>query len=715
MKGGKHMKIFGKRIVMGVIAIVLCASVAFVSNAVPAIFSSTAAPDRRIIIDTTEGANDTYTVLSEDFLGIGDNHWDDGYYPAANMNDAYFQVNYARANKVKAAYMRMLFQDWWIIDLTKSFEEQEAAWTSGDYYLGEQYQFFMRNVEMLAKAGTVIQFNMYAGADVESGMYKWYALEDGASEVVSASRVAPKYLKGFAKALVFMVNQIQKVLDEHAIEGVNDKMYLSFNNETQGLPFGSFYDKREYWCQMLTAVHEELKATNYEGTRSEFQGKNMRELVTILGTDLAQASTDTDAVEDYIDYVVKYADEYEKKTGDRVYDKLSIHVYSFHTYYDNMDPAIRKITNKFPDEDICVTEYHAAYPKSTVAARTVQNFKYSEASQTIMISQAGYTSAGTWSFMCAFLRSLGQLWDYPQSMWGYPSEGMEKIGAYFPIRSMSQRYIPKHSACLETTCTMNDKDTPANDILATTFIKENGTGAADDEITILVDSNYKEENEASRNVAIHLGSKYAGMKLNRHVVRYKPGDRTADPDKPFSAFPNGINPYYEGINTEIYYYDDGNGYIVGGENAIMAPVESVVEVGADGIIKDILPDDHTIMIYTTVKEAVQVYLDDAEQSVDVGGTVTFNASRVYGAADNNQGCTFSIIGKCTDEANKNNGGSLNKVETPYYDGLVTENCGSITPDGVYTATGVTSGDCIAIRVEPDADPTEYSVAIVNIN
>lgn len=71
--------LFTKRLIAAVMALVVCVSVAGASMAV----ESTAQSTRLITVDTD-------TVLTDDFIGIGSNHWCSNY--VGGMNDAYNTV-----------------------------------------------------------------------------------------------------------------------------------------------------------------------------------------------------------------------------------------------------------------------------------------------------------------------------------------------------------------------------------------------------------------------------------------------------------------------------------------------------------------------------------------------------------------------------------------------------------------------------------------------
>ena len=114
-------KVFSKRLLAAVLALVVCVSVAGASMAV----ESSAQSTRLITVDTD-------TVLTDDFIGIGTNHWCSNF--VSGMNAAYQTVNEERNAIQELKYVRLLFLPQWLMDQTLPAEQMKEEYENGIYH-----------------------------------------------------------------------------------------------------------------------------------------------------------------------------------------------------------------------------------------------------------------------------------------------------------------------------------------------------------------------------------------------------------------------------------------------------------------------------------------------------------------------------------------------------------------------------------------------------
>lgn len=795
------MKIFSKRILTAVIALVLCVSVAIASYALPSALSGLSAnpvPDRQIIVPKADGS---YTEIQDDFIGYGDNHWDADYH--SDMNDSFQEVFNSRTNRISPGFMRMVFMPHWLMYTDRSIEEQEAAWEVGNYNTNNRdYLKFMRNIEMFARAGTVPQVNFGWCISDDAKVTDWFIVED--SNRTDGISAAPKNLDAYAQACAFLMERVLKIWDKYCVEDVNDEFVrLSFYNETQGPSWEAFGDEREYWCEMIKKIHYELEKTPFYSARyaakynkhTDSEKTNARDYIEIVGSEVSG-----NIGEIYIQYVYDYIDENigrftdgdSAEFGDGVGGEPFFEIHSNHPYPRQFTTAhmieqAKFMTSKYPD--ILPTEsHHGLVMASDSGASAIRNytFGYGDFAQLIIMANAG------WSGYCGFVYAGAYMgdphnneWNLALSMWSMPSKkeleyigtdrestrevvstsqfiesdipnahytsGLSLVGHTFGFKSLGMRYSLRHSRVLESQCTLGNGITSATDIMATTLVKDFDENTySDDAISIFVDVNdvQKGDND-NRVIAVNVGKRYAGMTFRRHDARLVVGDKTLEPDA------NGLYPtaYYDHTVTYRPTNETVNGITTGGENAIIPPSFKSFTVNEDGIFYDVLPNEHTYVLYTSAAEAIQVEMEPDANMVDGAcekyvlptEDVTFKIEKVYGVDpdydfSDDQECNFEIMGKTTAEAISNSemngfnnrltgdtaeGQAVDKYESYKYK-LVQADCGSIevAADGMsatYNATGTTVGDCIAIKVYPkclegnDAEIEKaYAVVIVNI-
>ncbi|MBQ6713960.1 MAG: hypothetical protein IJN15_00240 [Clostridia bacterium] len=273
-------------------------------------------------------------------------------------------------------------------------------------------------------------------------------------------------------------------------------------------------------------------------------------------------------------------------------------------------------------------------------------------------------------------------------MWGTPAASLDNVTHDLGIKGLLMRYTYKHGAVYET-------EVSADDIRTSYITSKDGN-----DHTIIIDS---DKSDATRNLTINVDSNIPdGTVFERHIFDFTESFPTDDQG-------------WETLKTSdsakwIYNTVDSLGNTQGSANAIIPPTDKYVTV-QNGKIEDILPNNHVGIIYTTTKQIVQIELKDLELEVASGASAAFELKKVYGT--NNQKVTFEVMGK-NDYVNFGNGNNAGVALNDHGYGWTTQNAGTITADGVYTAIGTNSGDTVAIKVIPEADPDAYSVAIVKI-
>ena len=658
-----------KRIIAVVMSLILCISVAAISSAV----EGSATQSRTITLDTSK-------VIQSDYKGIGDNLWVGPY--SFNMNDAYQKVNEARTNKVQAAWLRMLLEPSIMVFLDEEPAVQQERWEAGIYNTDcVDYKDFINKAKMVAQAGTVIQLNMGGRVDTMHGMATWFSIKDSSTSE-GGTRGAPANLEAWAKATAFMVREMVELTDTYGKEGLNKingkpVIYLSFYNEINGFSYEAFGNKLEHYCLMIKMVHEELIDAG------------LREYVEISGTDLTGFSTSLGVMQ-----ALRYmTDNLKDENGDPIYDYLSTHHYDATRSAKTM---LERCKNYFPllettpeKLDLCITE---AAPSShpNGGEQRVQNFGCNEVSRAITNMNSGLSGYGSWFFHQEFLAnpismSIGGV---GASLWGTPAASLDNVTHDLGIKGLLMRYTYKHGAVYET-------EVSADDIRTSYITSKDGN-----DHTIIIDS---DKSDATRNLTINVDSNIPdGTVFERHIFDFTESFPTDDQG-------------WETLKTSdsakwIYNTVDSLGNTQGSANAIIPPTDKYVTV-QNGKIEDILPNNHVGIIYTTTKQIVQIELKDLELEVASGASAAFELKKVYGT--NNQKVTFEVMGK-NDYVNFGNGNNAGVALNDHGYGWTTQNAGTITADGVYTAIGTNSGDTVAIKVIPEADPDAYSVAIVKI-
>ena len=183
-----------KRIVAVFLALLLCVGISLIS------FANTATAIQKRVVEV-----EADTIVTESFLGLGNNLWTGEYTKNYGMNEAYQTVSDKRNNIVKPAYMRMMFLPGWLVFLDETPERQQELWESGIYnWENENVKSFFRKLKMFKESGTLVMINM--GGRVHYEMNEWFSLfpkaEQGALPEISMR--LPKPLMRFLKELGIM-------------------------------------------------------------------------------------------------------------------------------------------------------------------------------------------------------------------------------------------------------------------------------------------------------------------------------------------------------------------------------------------------------------------------------------------------------------------------------------------------------------------------------
>ena len=647
-------KIFSKRLIASLLAVVLCVGVAGASLAV----EGRAATTRLITVDTNN-------VVNECYAGVGNNHWSSLY--INGMNDAYQTVNEKRNNLQKMRYVRMLFLPYFLIDDSLPLEQQEANWKNGIYNFDNPYFInFMSKVKMYKESGTTVLFN-FGGATTEQ-MAQWYLFEDGASTDVGKG--PPKDLEATAKA-------IRATFEWAWDHGYDNMEFLSFYNEVNGGSFRMFFDIREYWCKFLIAVDKELKAHTYTGnSASEHYNKNIRSEIKMFGTELTGFvnSSDGGGIMQWCDYVIENAVD---ENGDPVYDYLNVHHYPMTNSYDRTYKAFTDTATAYPGlwANETLGRYPASSTSNAISEPYVINYKYNALSMVLAQANLGYGGSALWA--------VGSDMTPPpmaitfSGEWGYPSVDMHGVTHSYALNGIMMRYIPHDSKVYKS-------NIDSADMVGAVFGIEDNNGNIED-MSVVLDV---EKNSQSRELTVSLGSKMAGRKFERHIYYFPQGDSEGWEWPSVYKDKNG--------NVTSMLYENGTD--------LLPVTDKEITADANGNIVDILPTDkHIAVVYTTLDEQVQIVTNTDYIELKPDGTANFDVTAIYGTDNdsNLNNVTWEVYGKARTDTNKGYS-------------WTTENCGTIDQNGNYNAAGTSVGDTVSIKIKSNYDPSAYTIIIAEI-
>ena len=623
-----------KRIIAVVMSLILCISVAAISSAV----EGSANQSRTITVDTE-------TVVNEDFIGIGTNHWSSSY--IYGMNDAY-QTVYEERNAIQELkYVRMMFCASWIVDRSLPIEQQKWEYENGIYHWEnlDAVNFFQK-VKMYQDIGATVIVNI--GGREFSDVASWWQVED-AGVTIGGLRSAPANLDAFADMSYAIFERAWNM-------GYDNVTHIAFFNETNGGSFEVFVNRQEYWENMLKKVHYEFKSHTYTGnSQSPYYNMNARDVLYMIGTELSGFYNEPDIIS-WLEYA---KENLVDEDGTPIYDGLCTHQYPHTKTWETTLDLYNKLGDKYPG--IWANEFG---PRGLANGGTDGGYsaayEYSETAQIIGMSNAGYGGAATWAASGDHINTIGH--DFGASnmgMWNFISRDIDDIRTIYGERGLYTRYIPKNSKVYKSTV---DSD----DILCAVYGK-------DGDFSALLEV---EESDTSRELTIDFGSDAAGKTFRRHVYTYPEPMASGAVD-----------------SGEKYEYGD------------LIPVsDKEIVADASGKITDILPvNAHCSIVYTTMDEEVQIVTNENLVELSPDGTIDFDVTEIYGTDNNNDlsNVTWSVYGKARTDTN---GGYS----------WTTENIGTITQDGTYTATGTRAGDTISIKITSNYDSSAYTIIIVEI-
>ncbi len=645
-EGEKEMrKIFSKRAMMGAVAFFGCIAIAVTAVAIPAFGTSA----RTVIVDTG-------TVLNENYHGLGDNLWVGPY--AYGMNDAYQAVNDMRTNVVKPAYMRMMFLPNWLVDAELTPEEQEYNWTHGIYnWDSVEFKSFLRNAQTIYNGGGKILLNMGGRITVE--MTEWYAIKS-VSISEAGTRSAPKDIPAFARATVAIINKLKE-------NGVNVD-YLCFHNEVNGGNFEAFYDKRAYWAEVVKQTSIELDKANLRSIALNKAGT--RDGIYVFATELAGWSDETPIRE-----FISFCDEHLIKKG--YADGVSNHQYQHDKGAETVVALSKELKDLFPNIDLFINEFNGKYASAPYNNTDMGSLAYLENGFSNLLTHAnsGYSGSASWFYygtLIAHPMNVGQS-ALEMCCWECPSEGLERVGAYFAEKALAARYIPKNCATYKT-------DVDADDIYAASY----GKG---DDFTVLVEF---DTSDADRTINVKLGSDFAGKKFGVHLT-----NTIEDVDG------NG-------------YIDDKNIALKTGD--LLAVRRETITADQNGTLTWTLPKEDSFingfMAFTTMDEQIQVLLEESELSVVPGGSVDIAVKEIFGIDCDDY--NFEVYDYSAADEEEDYAFASKQVLNSI--GTLEQNASGIA---TFTAdANLKKGDTIAIKVTPNvsmsAETAGYAIAIIRV-
>lgn len=620
-------KVFSKKFLVPVMAMLLCVAVAFGTGAIAAETGGNA----NIVINVNP--DDTvkkYEGSEEDaiFAGLGMNEWDMALGPDAivnaGMSDAYFEINAQRIIKIKPKTVRFMIIPYYLCFMDDA-DGGEERWTKGELNFNSAFMYnFWRYLEVFQAAGTAVELNW--GYMNMKPMAYWFGIKDvpaSADDIQNfdmTKRSAPRDLQAFA-------NNFVKLLDECERRGFivkGDKsastiQYVAFYNEVynSNSEFTTFGDKRAYWCKMLQYVHEALVKAGYRNASD--RSKNT---IAIVGTEQGGSPSLHPGIAQFNDYV--YENAYKKGYC----DMMNYHQYlnwakdlasgsargtqytegaswSNERWKMDGDGSYGPLIAEMGGLEGAVT-YIASADGNPSYSGNATPFDGTAVSIAIGASLGGAHSAMNWFCHDSYFvreanfrnSSVLHAWAYP-SMTGKNSGskalGVEGVNSTFGEQIFT-RYVPSYSKVAKSTVNEGNEDS----VRLATYMTEEDTavvaefdyfgGMEKDGSTPSFDySAYKndKENYNTRTVRINLG--------NRKGTYYKYVH-----EYPESSFIN---------SKESMSMFDGNAILPNG-------TEVTVQHDASGYyIEDTISANHCLVIYSTMEPAKQIALADKSREI----------------------------------------------------------------------------------------------------
>lgn len=620
-------KVFSKKFLVPVMAMLLCVAVAFGTGAIAAETGGNA----NIVINVNpQDTVKKYEGSEEDaiFAGLGMNEWDMALGPDAivnaGMSDAYFEINAQRIIKIKPKTVRFMIIPYYLCFMDDA-DGGEERWTKGELNFNSAFMYnFWRYLEVFQAAGTAVELNW--GYMNMKPMAYWFGIKDvpSSSEDIQkfgmTKRSAPRDLQTFA-------NNFVKLLDECANRGFIVKgdrnastiQYVAFYNEVynSNSEFTTFGDKRPYWCKMLQYVHEALVKAGYRNASD--RSKNT---IAIVGTEQGGSPSIHPGIAQFNDYV--YENAYKKGYCDML---------NYHQYLNwSKDPAsdFARGTKYTESTSWCndrwkmdgagsynffIAEMGSSEGSATYTASVGDKSDYSgvatpfdgtAVSIAIGASLGGAHSALNWFCHDSYFvreanfrnSSVLHAWAYP-SMTGKNSGskalGVEGVNSTFGEEIFS-RYVPQNSKVANSTVNEGNE----NSVRLATYMTDSDTavvaefdcygGTNTDGSTPSFDySSYKANPNSykTRTVRINLGNRKGTYYKYVHEYPESSFVDSQESQKMFDG--NAILPN----GTEVTVQHDASGYY----------------------IEDTISANHCLVIYSTMEPAKQIALADKSREI----------------------------------------------------------------------------------------------------
>ena len=620
-------KVFSKKFLVPIMAMLLCTAVAF--GTVVVADTTSGGSSITINVNPTETVK-KYEGSQEDaiFVGLGMNEWDMALGPDAivnaGMSDAYFEINAQRIIKIKPKMVRFMICPYYLCYMDDD-DGGEARWTNGELNFNSAFMYnFWRYLEVFQAAGTIVEINW--GYQNMKPMAEWFGIKDvpGASADIQnfgmSKRSAPRDLKAFANNLAKLFQECERrgfiVKGDKSASTIQ---YVAFYNEVYNgnSEFAAFGDKRAYWCKMLQYVHEALVKAGYRNASD--RSKNT---IAIVGTEHGGSPSLHPGIAQFNDYV--YENAYKKGYCDLM---------SYHQYLNwAKDPASGSARGTNYTENASwsnnrwkmdgdgsygtlIAEMGGTEGAATYIASADGNPSYSgnatpfdgtAVSMAIGASLGGALSTLNWfSHDSYFVRSANFRNSSVLHAWAYPSMtgknsgskalGVEGVNSTFGEEIFS-RYVPQNSKVANSTVNEGNEDS----VRLATYMTDSDTavvaefdcygGTNTDGSTPSFDySSYKTNPNSykTRTVRINLGNRKGTY--YKYVHEY-PESSFVDSKESMSMF-------------------DGNAILPDGK-----PIEVKGSAG-NYYIEDTISANHCLVIYSTMEPSKQIALADKSREI----------------------------------------------------------------------------------------------------
>ena len=634
--------VFGKKIFVPFMAVLLCFAVAFGTAAV--------ASQRSADINIYVNADDTvkkYTGSDEDaiYLGEGINEWDLAFGPdsvySTKMSDAYFEITAQRLIKIKPKMVRLMILPYYLCYMEEAdageakWNAAEKGWKYAQLNFDTPYMYnFWRYLEVFQAAGTAVELNYGYSAPMPMG--EWFTIKDVPMSSKHknlygyAPRSLPRNLKAFANNLAALLKECEARGFIGTTRGESTIQYINFYNEIwAGNEGNAWGDTRVYWTSMLRHVHEALVDAGYRSDDAINDRTKHRIIVMGIESNLGGTFEATGKIVNYIDYV--YENAYLKGYCD-MFDTHQYLIWQRHGTILSRGIDGKDVISFAHDRwkmnikgsiNFCIAEHGTDEGNSTYTAPADGKDNFSGLAQPFdgtNVSQAiGYSLGGAMSTLTWFIHSsyyprdpnFGNVsalhsWQFPSCTDSKTSEtsGIENVNSTFGDNSIFMRYLPDNSKVAKSCVEDANKDGVR---LATYFNDEDVSIVAEfdyvggmDTSGVTKSFNYDDymadrDGYKTRSVKVHLDSLNnvtTNKKFYKYVHEY--------PESSFVSSQESWNRY------------DGNAIMPDGEE---------VEV-VNGAISDTISANHCLVIYSTIPPTQQIALadDSREITLDLANT-----------------------------------------------------------------------------------------------